>query len=899
MLTSWGEDPPWHAGAFVFGTEHDMVDRGEESGTYRGQYRGGPHTITIPQTTVTPSNFIRFEEAQSANHEDFLMEDIQIEIFVEPPSTTNIIVGGSFEAPVATAWNGGTPPGWSVTDGNVDWGSYRVPGHCQSDCAYEGIQFLDTCGQTAGRLEQVVQTVPGTSYLLSYALNGHQGCGGATKTMDVFIDGQLLAHESFHRSGSWANHNNEWVVSSHQVTAASSTVTVAFQATTSSCGCMLIDDVQMIPSNTSWWQPAGGGGQVAGGGHRRTQTDDFFTSSVAVGQACPWDVVDDRIYEVERICCAAGTCAANQPPSVCTPLCAVAFHGFWRDCRATIELMASRQGFEAFDAVCTSAGTVNMGLFLDALSHAECCSSRNCGGCVDAGQCHAVDAGDHTGDSSRCTWNGPALTSGISTPHGRNLSRCAATGNYYEFVDTGAAITWADARVAANARGGHLVSITSQAEQDCLLVTPPGVGWLGGNDVDLDGSWEWTTGESFSFTNWATGEPSVADGPSAHFIIANWPGTSPGTWHRSSDRSASPRGYFVEYEQNQPSGCVGLEGRYPIYATDGGGWMLVRRVAPGPAWHAATDQLRGDQPAYGTWTSDPTMDASFGIPFNNLQYDQLMFATGDGQQWLIVDRDVVTVQPSNPYSAQISMSSTSATPYQAQWYYRAGNPEDPWISLTDHSSAIGQGNLLYGENGYGGAHAANVLPAHNGANVFIRLAANRAGCRETDVTQLPTCTPIALVMSPTGSGNRNISIIRDGVTGSVGDDDSSIQYDTYNGDTARSVDWVGYSFTGTQTFSKLEFTEGRSFGNGGWFDAAPSVEILQNGLWQPVSGLQVSPNYLQSARAGASARSFESFSFTFTSGTGNGIRLIGPPGGARPFISVAELRVFALHGASC
>jgi hypothetical protein len=156
-----------------------------------------------------------------------------------------------------------------------------------------------------------------------------------------------------------------------------------------------------------------------------------------------------------------------------------------------------------------------------------------------------------------------------------------------------------------------------------------------------------------------------------------------------------------------------------------------------------------------------------------------------------------------------------------------------------------------------------------------------------------------LVMSPTGSGNRNISIIRDGVTGSVGDDDSSIQYDTYNGDTARSVDWVGYSFTGTQTFSKLEFTEGRSFGNGGWFDAAPSVEILQNGLWQPVSGLQVSPNYLQSARAGASARSFESFSFTFTSGTGNGIRLIGPPGGARPFISVAELRVFALHGASC
>ena len=63
------------------------------------------------------------------------------------------------------------------------------------------------------------------------------------------------------------------------------------------------------------------------------------------------------------------------------------------------------------------------------------------------------------------------------------------------------------------------------------------------------------------------------------------------------------------------------------------------------------------------------------------------------------------------------MSSTSSTPYTAEWYHRTAQPEDPWISLTNHGEAIGQGNLLYGENSYGGAHAANVLPAHNGANV--------------------------------------------------------------------------------------------------------------------------------------------------------------------------------------
>eukprot|EP01052_Picozoa_sp_SAG31_P034059 SAG31_NODE_3925_length_3746_cov_2.099260_2_plen_95_part_00 len=83
----------------------------------------------------------------------------------------------------------------------------QVEGHCESDCAYEGIQMLDTCGSTAGRLEQIVQgTVSGEEYVLSYAINGHQGCGDGTKEINVYKDDQLIAHESFTRSGSWVWH---------------------------------------------------------------------------------------------------------------------------------------------------------------------------------------------------------------------------------------------------------------------------------------------------------------------------------------------------------------------------------------------------------------------------------------------------------------------------------------------------------------------------------------------------------------------------------------------------------------------------------------------------------------------------------------------------------------------
>merc|ERR1712100_640823 len=57
--------------------------------------------------------------------------------------------------------------------------------------------------------------------------------------------------------------------------------------------------------------------------------------------------------------------------------------------------------------------------------------------------------------------------------------------------------------------------------------------------------------------------------------------------------------------------------------------------------------------------------------------------------------------------------------YTARWYNR-GNAEDPGLSLNDHGPAIGQGNIIYGENKFGGTHARAILPKHSGANVWIR-----------------------------------------------------------------------------------------------------------------------------------------------------------------------------------
>ena len=447
--------------------------------------------------------------------------------------------------------------------------------------------------------------------------------------------------------------------------------------------------------------------------------------------------------------------------------------------------------------------------------------------------------------------------------------------------------------------------------------------------MDVEGKWEWVTGENFAYSNWVRGHSKLnpKTAPNADFAVINWPGSPRrGEWMEVS-ASAKVTGFFVEYEEEKLSGCVDIEERFPIYGTDGGGWMLVRRVKAGTKWHPTTDSLLGSQAAYGVWTSDPTADATFGekykvrvgrlavtdscwgyttgIPFDHIQYDQFMFATGDGQEWLIADKsEVQSVHKSFPFKANIRMSSLRqyhGKPYQAKWYNRGSSiREDPWISLVDHDVGKTRGQILYGEASFAGPHAATVLPVHNGANVFVRLQANRDGCVEHDVTQV-MATPVASVMRPSGGGNHDITVIMDGVTPLEGSQDSREQYDFCCGHVAAD-NWVGYQFQNPLLLSKLVFTEGKHFSDGGWFVKTPVVEYVPadgSTSWIQATAVKVSPDYAHSQRVGAHATTYETFTFSFEKVKCKAIRIRGAAGGSQHFISVAELRVFALTGADC
>ena len=94
-------------------------------------------------------------------------------------------------------------------------------------------------------------------------------------------------------------------------------------------------------------------------------------------------------------------------------------------------------------------------------------------------------------------------------------------GNVYLLFDKPS--TWYAANIVAQQHGGHLVSVTSEAEAAYLERFVGGSYWLGASNAVDGESWEWVNGDVFSFDNWALGEPYDSvdnDERSEHYLAS-------------------------------------------------------------------------------------------------------------------------------------------------------------------------------------------------------------------------------------------------------------------------------------------------------------------------------------------------------------------------------------------
>lgn len=108
-------------------------------------------------------------------------------------------------------------------------------------------------------------------------------------------------------------------------------------------------------------------------------------------------------------------------------------------------------------------------------------------------------------------------------------------------------LTWVQAKADAEAKGGHLGTIISEAEWSAIKsqLEPQFQGyvrvWLGASDAEQEGDWKWITGETWSYTRWNPSEPR--DGTQANYLdwmekVSNY------TWNDEGNLSAEPAYLF-------------------------------------------------------------------------------------------------------------------------------------------------------------------------------------------------------------------------------------------------------------------------------------------------------------------------------------------------------------------
>lgn len=86
-------------------------------------------------------------------------------------------------------------------------------------------------------------------------------------------------------------------------------------------------------------------------------------------------------------------------------------------------------------------------------------------------------------------------------------------GHSYQRFDT--VMDWTAAKSFCEVKGSHLATITTSAENDFVTANfLPNYVWLGGSDASSEGTWTWITGETWSYSNWGSGEPNNGRGGS-------------------------------------------------------------------------------------------------------------------------------------------------------------------------------------------------------------------------------------------------------------------------------------------------------------------------------------------------------------------------------------------------
>ncbi|MHC5111359.1 MAG: lectin-like protein [Planctomycetota bacterium] len=152
--------------------------------------------------------------------------------------------------------------------------------------------------------------------------------------------------------------------------------------------------------------------------------------------------------------------------------------------------------------------------------------------------------------------------------------------------------TWEEARVMAEAIGGHLAVINSP-EEDLFIRETVALGWddawIGAfqaeGAAEPNGGWQWVNGDPFEYQNWLTAEPDNNNGAAVAYVVPLSDG-----W---ADETGETPYYFVaERLLGGPAGAV------PAVSDWGMVILVLTILAAGSLVYSRSDNREVTNPAH-------------------------------------------------------------------------------------------------------------------------------------------------------------------------------------------------------------------------------------------------------------------------------------------------------------
>ena len=292
------------------------------------------------------------------------------------------------------------------------------------------------------------------------------------------------------------------------------------------------------------------------------------------------------------------------------------------------------------------------------------------------------------------------------------------------------------------------------------------------------------------------------------------------------------------------------------------------------------------------WTSNITQKVAVLTDQREL-YQNMFGSDCPTDQKVIAQGGAVYDQPLNRY---IMVTWGCAT----HEFYESPTPWGPWNHFL--SNDFGPLRLIQNRGQYGTSIPSKFISA-DGLTLYLQSNVCCTGNSYTYSLRKVYLEPYAATTPTNALSNANLTLAADtraisksthygtlcglNCADQLNSGNFTVSEDDYD-EEEKTIDWWGYTWPRAYNVNQVTYTTGNMFSNGGWYESGLTVQVRQNFQWIDVGPVTITPSYPYSSSAGNQ----RTYNLSFPATWGDGVRIIGTPGGSASFTSITQLGVY-------